>query len=157
MSTEDWYLFGHLLGVFFLLAATGLTTGAAIAAGRATAANTVVTLLDLQLRSERFVTSVGVILTVVFGSLLVNEAGYSFGDAWISTAYTLIILGLALDHGFYLRKVKAARELAVSLGNGPVTVELRDRVNDDRARLAGIALVLLWVVFLWLMIAKPGA
>lgn len=157
MSTEDWYLFGHLLGAFFLLAATGLTTGAAIAAGRATAANTVVTLLDLQLRSERFVTSVGVILTVVFGSLLVNEAGYSFGDAWISTAYTLIILGLALDHGFYLRKVKAARELAVSLGNGPVTVELRDRVNDDRARLAGIALVLLWVVFLWLMIAKPGA
>lgn len=157
MSTEDWYLFGHLLGVLFLLAATGLTTGAAIAAGRATAANTVVTLLDLQLRSERFVTSVGVILTVVFGSLLVNEAGYSFGDAWISTAYTLIILGLALDHGFYLRKVKAARELAVSLGNGPVTVELRDRVNDDRARLAGIALVLLWVVFLWLMIAKPGA
>lgn len=157
MSTEDWYLFGHLLGAFFLLAATGLTTGAAIAAGRATAANTVVTLLDLQLRSERFVTSVGAILTVVFGSLLVNEAGYSFGDAWISTAYTLIILGLALDHGFYLRKVKAARELAVSLGNGPVTVELRDRVNDDRARLAGIALVLLWVVFLWLMIAKPGA
>ncbi|WP_322819824.1 DUF2269 family protein [Tepidiforma sp.] len=157
MSTQDWYLFGHLLGVFFLLAATGLTTGAAIAAGRATAANTVVTLLDLQLRSERFVTSIGAILTIVFGSLLVDEAGHSFGDAWISTAYTLIILGLALDHGFYLRKVKAARELAVSLGNGPVTVELRDRVNDDRARLAGIALVLLWVVFLWLMIAKPGA
>lgn len=157
MSTQDWYLFGHLLGVFFLLAATGLTTGAAIAAGRVTAANTVVTLLDLQLRSERIITSIGALLAIVFGSLLVNEAGYSFGDAWISTAYTLIILALALDHGFYLRKVKAAREVAVSLGNGPVTAELRDRLNDNGARLAGIVLVLIWVVFLWLMIAKPGA
>ncbi len=81
MSTQEWYLFGHLVGVFFLLAATGLTTGAAIAAGRVTAANTVVTLLDLQLRSERIVTSIGAILVFVFGSLLVNEAGYSFGDA----------------------------------------------------------------------------
>ncbi|WBL34857.1 DUF2269 family protein [Tepidiforma flava] len=157
MSTQEWYLFGHLLGVFFLLAATGLTTGAAIAAGRATAANTVVTLLDLQLRSERIVTSIGAILAIVFGSLLVNEAGYSFGDAWISTAYTLIILALALDHGFYLRKVKAARDVAVTLGNGPVTAELRDKLNDGGARLAGIALTLLWLVFLWLMIAKPGA
>ncbi|GIW18777.1 DUF2269 family protein [Tepidiforma sp.] len=157
MSTQEWYLFGHLLGVFFLLAATGLTTGAAIAAGRATAANTVVTLLDLQLRSERIVTSIGAILAIVFGSLLVNEAGYSFGDAWISTAYTLIILALALDHGFYLRKVKAAREVAVTLGNGPVTAELRDKLNDGGARLAGIVLTLLWLVFLWLMIAKPGA
>jgi len=157
VSTQDWYLFGHLLGVFFLLAATGLTTGAAIAAGRVTAANTVVTLLDLQLRSERIITSIGALLSIVFGSLLVNEAGYSFGDAWISTAYTLIILALALDHGFYLRKVKAAREVAVSLGNGPVTAELRDRLNDNGARLAGIVLVLIWVVFLWLMIAKPGA
>jgi uncharacterized membrane protein len=157
VSTQEWYLFGHLLGVFFLLAATGLTTGAAIAAGRATAANTVVTLLDLQLRSERIVTSIGAILAIVFGSLLVNEAGYSFGDAWISTAYTLIILALALDHGFYLRKVKAAREVAVTLGNGPVTAELRDKLNDGGARLAGIVLTLLWLVFLWLMIAKPGA
>lgn len=157
MSTQEWYLFGHLVGVFFLLAATGLTTGAAVAAGRVTAANTVVTLLDLQLRSERIVTSIGAVLVFVFGSLLVNEAGYSFGDAWISTAYTLLILALAVDHGFYLRKVKAARELAVTLGNGPVTAELRDRLNDNGARLAGIALTLLWLVFLWLMIAKPGA
>lgn len=157
MSTQEWYLFGHLVGVFFLLAATGLTTGAAVAAGRVTAANTVVTLLDLQLRSERIVTSIGAVLVFVFGSLLVNEAGYSFGDAWISTAYTLLILALAVDHGFYLRKVKAARELAVTLGNGSVTAELRDRLNDNGARLAGIALTLLWLVFLWLMIAKPGA
>ncbi len=157
MSTQEWYLFGHLVGVFFLLAATGLTTGAAVAAGRVTAANTVVTLLDLQLRSERIVTSIGAILVFVFGSLLVNEAGYSFGDAWISTAYTLLILALAVDHGFYLRKVRAARELAVTLGNGPVTAELRDRLNDNGARLAGIVLTLLWLVFLWLMIAKPGA
>ncbi|WP_322795623.1 DUF2269 family protein [Tepidiforma sp.] len=157
MNTQEWYLFGHLVGVFFLLAATGLTTGAAVAASRATAANTVVTLLDLQLRSERFVTSLGAILAIVFGSLLVNEAGYSFGDAWISTAYTLIIVALAIDHGFYLRKVKAARDVAVALGNGPVTAELKSKLNDRGAQLAGIVLTLLWLVFLWLMIAKPGA
>lgn len=157
MSTFEWYLFFHLIGVFFLVAATGLTTGAAIAAGRATAASTVVTLLNLQLRSERIVTSIGAVLVFVFGTLLVIEAGHSFAAPWISTAYTLFFIALAIDHGFYLRKVKAARDIAVGLGDGPVTLELRDRLDDYGVRLAGIALILLWVVILWIMIVRPGA
>jgi hypothetical protein len=157
VSTYEWYLFLHLIGVFFLLAATGLTTGAAVAATRATAASTVVTLLNLQLRSERIVTSIGAVLVFLFGTLLVVEAGHSFAEPWISTAYTLFFIALAVDHGFYLRKVKAARDIAAGLGDGPVTLELRDRLDDYGVRLAGIGLILLWVVILWIMIVRPGA
>jgi hypothetical protein len=80
MSTSEWYLFGHLLGVFLMLAAAGLTTGTAIAVARATSAKVVVTLLDLMRASELYVTSAGVVLVLVFGMLLIDKRDFSFGD-----------------------------------------------------------------------------
>lgn len=158
MTTYEWYLFGHLLGVFLLLAAAGLSTVTGVAVGRTTSAAVVVALLDLQRFTERVITSAGVILVVLFGSLLVGEADYSFGDAWISAAFTLLIVVLAIDHGFLLRKNKQARAIASDLGpNGTVTDELKARLNDPLTIAAGVLLDVSFVVFLWLMIAKPGA
>lgn len=156
MNTEDWYLFGHLAGVFLLLAAAGLTTGTAIAAGRVKAANTVVTLLDIQRRSELYVTSAGAALAVVFGTLLVDEGGFEFGDPWISSAYTLLIVVLAVDHGYFMRKNRQIRASAAALGNGEVTAEVSRQLSDPVMTIAGVLLDVSFIVFLWLMIAKPG-
>jgi len=158
MSTYEWYLFGHLLGVFFLLAAAGASTAAGIVAGRTNSAAVVVTLLDLQRRSELYITSLGAILVIVFGSLLVDEADFEFGDAWISAAYTLIIISLAIDHGFLMPRVRRARQAAAALGpNAQVTDEVRSMLNNPVMVGAGVLLDLLLIVFLWLMVAKPGA
>src|SRR5690606_35131533 len=142
MSTYEWYLFGHLLGVFFLLAAAGVSTAAGITAGRTRSAAVVVTLLDLQRRAELDVTSLGALLAIVFGSLLVDEAaGYEFGDAWISAAYTLIIVALAIDHGILMRRNRRAREAAAALGpNAEVNDEVRSILNDPVTVGAGVLL-----------------
>jgi len=158
MTTYEWYLFGHLAGVFLLLAAAGISTGAGIALGRAKSPGVVVTLLDLQRISELVVTSAGVILVVLFGSLLVDEAGYSFGDGWISAAFTLLIVVLALDHGVLMRKNRQARAIAANHGpNDPISDELQARLNDPLTIAVGLVLGLSFLVFLWLMIARPGA
>lgn len=158
MSAYEWYLFGHLLGVFFLLAAAGVSTAAGITAGRTRSAAVVVTLLDLQRRAELYVPSLGALLAIVFGSLLVDEAGYEFGDAWISAAYTLIIVALAIDHGILMRRNRRAREAAAALGpNAEVNDEVRSILNDPVTVGAGVLLDITFLVFLWLMVAKPGA
>jgi uncharacterized membrane protein len=157
MSTYDWYLFGHLAGVFLLLAAAGLTTGTAIALPRQKRASTVVTLLEIMRWSEMAVTSAGAVLVVLFGSLLIDEAGYEFGDAWISTAYVLVVVALAVDHGFLMPRARRSREVAAALGDAPVSDELRRMLNDPLTTAAGVGLDILFVVFLWLMIDKPGA
>jgi uncharacterized membrane protein len=157
MSTYEWLLFGHLTGVFLLLAAAGLTTGTAIAVGRQSSAKTVTTLLDLMRWSEYAGTSAGAILVVVFGSLLVNEVGYSYGDAWISAAYALLVAALAVDHGFLMRRNRKSQEVAATLGDQPVSPKLRKMLNDPVTTAVGVGLDLVFFVFLWLMIAKPGA
>jgi len=156
METAEWYLFFHLAGVFLLLAAAGLTTGTAVAAGRTRSAGTVVTLLDIQRASELYVTSAGAILTIIFGSLLVDKAGYGFGEAWISTAYTLFIVILAVDHGYFLRQNRKIRVAAAEAGDGAVTAEVRGMLANPVLTAAGVLMDLGFVVFLWLMIAKPG-
>ncbi|NJD64883.1 MAG: DUF2269 family protein [Chloroflexi bacterium] len=156
MNTEDWYLFGHLAGVFLLLGAGGLTTGTAIAAGRAKAANTVVTLLDLQRRSELYVSSAGAALAVVFGTLLVDKGGFEYGDPWISAAYALLIVVLAVDHGYFMRRNRQIRASAAALGNGEVTADISRQLSDPVLMVVGVLLDVSFIVFLWLMIAKPG-
>jgi uncharacterized membrane protein len=157
MSTEEFYLYGHLLGVFLLLGAAGLSTGAGIAVGRVNSARTVVTLCTMIRYSELFGTSAGAILAIVFGSLLVDEAGFSFGDAWISAAYALFVVVLVIDHGFLLPRNKKARDMAAALGEGPVSVDLVQHLTNPMTTAAGVLLDISFLVFLWLMIAKPGA
>jgi uncharacterized membrane protein len=157
MSTLEFYLYGHLLGVFLLLGAAGLSTGAGIALARTTSARTVVTLTNMIRYSELIGTSVGSVLVIVFGILLVNKHDYSMGDPWISAAFALLIVVLAIDHGYLLRQNRRAHGLAVALGNGDVSSELRTHLNNPVITAAGALLDISFLVFLYLMIAKPGA
>lgn len=157
MSTYEVYLFGHLLGVFLLLGAAGLSTGAGIALARVTSAKTVVTLTSMIRLSELIGTSAGTILAVLFGLLLVDETVYSLSDPWISAALTLVVVVLAIDHGFLMPRNKKARNMAEALGDGPVSQELSTHLNDPKTTAAGALLDVSLIVFLWLMIAKPGA
>ena len=157
MNTYEVYLFGHLLGVFLLLAAAGLSTGTGIAVARVNKAPVAVMLLKLMRASEFFVTTTGSVLVVIFGVLLINEADYSYGDPWISAAFTLLIVVLAIDHGFLMPRAKKALRMAEALGDGTVSQELSTHLNNPLTVAAGILLDVSFIVFLWLMIAKPGA
>lgn len=158
MSTYEWYLFGHLFGVFLLVGAAGFSTAAGIAAGRTESPGVVVTLLGMQIWTERIVTSVGAIIVVLFGVLLVGEGDFSMGDPWISAAFALLIVVLGIDHGVLVRQARKARDMAAAIPAGqPVTADLKAKLNDPVTVAAGAILDLSFLVFLYLMIGKPGA
>lgn len=140
-----------------MLAAAGISTASGIMVARVTAANVALTLLKLMRFSEYVVTSAGTVLVVVFGVLLVGEADHSMSDAWISAAFTLLIIVLAIDHGFLMPRAKKAARMAEALGDGPVSKELSDYLNNPLTIAAGALLDVSFLVFLWLMIVRPGA
>lgn len=157
MSLAEVYLYGHLLGVFLLLGAAGLSTGAGIALARATSARTVVTLTDMIRYSELIGTSLGTVFVLIFGFALVSKLNFSMGDPWISAAFALLIVVLAVDHGYLLRQNKKAHDMAEALGDRPVSDALRTQLNNPVTTAAGALLDLSFLIFLWLMIARPGA
>ncbi len=157
MSTYELYLFFHIAGAFLLLAATGATTGAGFALGRATRAATATTLLRMMRMSERVVRSVGVVLVLVFGGLLVGETGHSWGEPWISAALTITVVALGLDHGYLMRQLRGSLAIAERLGDAPVSPELEARLKNPVPAIVGTALDLSFFLILWLMIARPGA
>jgi uncharacterized membrane protein len=157
MNTYEWYLFFHIAGAFLLLAATGATTGAGIALGQTRRANTALTLLNMMRISEYALRSAGALLVLIFGALLIEEVDYSWGDPWISAAVTILIVALAVDHGFLMRRVNESRRIAAEIGDAPVSDELAARQKDPVTAIVGVVLDLSFFVILWLMIAKPGA
>lgn len=157
MSTYEWLLIGHLVGVFILVMSGGIGGGTGFAVTRATSAAGVVELLRLQRISDLYFFSIGGVLAIVFGSLLVDEAGFSYGDVWVSAAYTILIVMFAVVHAVMAPRAKRAREYAESLGAGPVDETLKAKLNDPVMNIGGLALTVGLVVMLWLMVAKPGA
>jgi len=159
MSKEHIYLFGHLVGVFLLVGAAGFSTVAGILTSRTQNLKLSVLLLDLQRQTEVIVTSLGALIAIVFGSLLVKPSGNEMADAWVSAAFTLIIVVLALDHGVLMRANRKARALASDLlakgtneSGEPAAI-----MGAPLIKTVGILLDLSFLVFLWLMIYRPGS
>lgn len=159
MSKEHLYLFGHLLGVFILVGAAGVSTAAGVMASRTPNLRLQVFLLDLQRKTELVVTSIGAAITVVFGMLLVSPSGNEMSDAWISTAFLLVIVALGLDHGVLLRANRKARAAAAGLlAKGTQESDAAGAIlRAPLPMAAGILLDLSFVAFLWLMIYRPGS
>lgn len=157
MSTYEWLLIGHLLGVFIILMAAGVGGGTQMAVGRAKSANGVVALLELQRTSDMILFSIGGVIAVVFGSLLVDEAGFEFADAWVSAAYVIVFAMFGVIHGLMAPRARRALEYARELGNGPVDEELTRRLSDPMLNVGGGILTLGLLVLLFLMVVKPGA
>lgn len=90
---------------------------------------------------------------VVFGFLLVDELGYSMGDAWISIGLGVFLFSFVLGAGFLGPESGRIARLAAERGAEDSEVQRRiGRVTT----LSRIELVLLVLVILD-MVVKPGA
>ncbi|MBM3139984.1 MAG: DUF2269 family protein [Chloroflexi bacterium] len=157
MTTYEVLLFLHILGVFFLVGAAGVSNAVGFMLPRVSAARTALALLDLQHRVEWFVTLPAAVAIAVFGTLLVGEAGYGYGDAWIGGAYALIVFMLALDHGLLMPANRRMRRRVVALAEGPDVAELRAATTSAPANVAGALLDFSLLAVLFLMVVKPGS
>jgi uncharacterized membrane protein len=159
VSTYELLLILHLLGVFGLIGAAGVSTAVGVKSGRTNDPRMIAMLLDLQHRTEWYVTLPAGALTVIAGTLLIDEAGYSFGDAWIQAAYTLFVLALGLDFLGLVRRNRKVRHQAQNLIDAGAfeSVALRKAAGAPIGVAMGVVLDLAFVAFLYLMVVKPGA
>lgn len=158
MDTYEFYIFMHIAGAFMLLGAAGLSTGTGIALGRVDRASTAKLLLTMMRRGELFVTTPGAVVVLVFGLLLIGETPYGFGDdPWLDTSVVLWVVAMAIGHGFLLPQNKKAIRMSEALGDQPVDAALKAQLTKPLIIGAGLFLNFLFLVFLYLMVAKPGS
>jgi len=155
VSLEEFLLIIHIFGAFLMVAGAAVTTTAAMMAGRAKTPAEIVTWLDLQRVSELFISTPGAVIALLFGSWLVSEAGFEFSQPWLSAAYTVWLVAMALDHGVYLRAIRKIRANA-SAASATVAA-LKADLAAPLVRVTGLVLDASLLVFLVLMVTRPGS
>ncbi len=97
------------------------------------------------------------------GLVVMSDGAWTFGQAWISAALGLYIVGIAVSHAVLIPSEKRMNVLAAELvattpssagGPPPQVVEMEGL--EKKMAAAGTFLNVLVVVFLALMVFKPG-
>ena len=115
----------------------------------------------LQLAINRRFATPALVIVLITGLYQVEEAGYSFGDAWVSASFLIVIVIGGLLGGYFVptdRRLLAMVQGEVdAAGTGPVTLsedyQRQARIEGMVGALTGILLVLA----IFLMVVKPGA
>ena len=102
----------------------------------------------------------GSLLTIIFGALLIvaSNGGYSFGAGWVSAAFLLWFVAVGLSVavlGPAERKLHDLAQREASAGRAE-SAELIALAHDSKFGMVVHALSFLLVVFLYLMVFKPG-
>ncbi len=158
MSQLQILLFLHILGAFMIASGVGL--GEAVVAGirRARSTTAILTLLHAGSRIP-MMTIPGGIFAIVFGSWLVVVTGRSFGEPWLSAAYVAWLLSIGLSVGVIgpaERRLLALAEAELAAGREE-SPALLEAARDNRMAMASHALGVLLLLFLILMVFKPGS
>lgn len=157
ISTVTVYLFFHLLGAFLITGGSTLGEALTAAMRRSTNAHTLLALTNIASRIPMLTIS-GALLTIVFGTLLIPAEGFSHSALWINISYTLWIISAVLSVavlGPAMRKMHTLAERDAAAG-AEASTELRDAVTAPRFGMTVHVLSLLVLIFLALMVFKPG-
>lgn len=115
----------------------------------------------LQLTINRFFATPALVVVLATGLYQTSEAGYGYGEAWISASFLIIIILGGLLGGYFIpsdRRLGAmvAREIE-DAGSGPVALsedyQRQARVQGMVGALTGVLIL----VAIFLMVVKPGA
>ena len=159
MSTYELLLFLHLVAVALLIAGFAVSTATGIGMSRTSDTKLIGTLARVSSTAEYVVTIPGAIGAIVFGTWLVDEAGFDFGEAWIVAAYVMWGIAVTMGAGVLGPHGRGvARRAAVLVADGVhESEELRAEAGKPAIAALGMLEVAFIVAFLWLMVAKPGA
>ncbi len=157
MSTFEWALLGHLVGVILFfsgIAVAGVAQGAAQAREQPAE---IALLLRLTRRGVALV-GIGTVLVLAFGFWLVDRSSHDFGELWLSLSFALFVVAFVLG-ALGGRRPKRARQLAEELtrqGND-ATPELSRLLHDRLTAGLNVLALLVSVTILVLMIWRPGS
>lgn len=157
MSLYEALLIGHILGVVVMAFGSGTAMLASLSAGSRPDVSAVLTASRLELLGSR-VTAFAAIVVAILGTWLVIERDFDFAAVWISASYTLWFIAMGIGGGVlagHSRKVMTAAREAQQRGeetNEALIAQFRSPV----ANIGGAVLGLMYVAFIYLMVAKPG-
>jgi uncharacterized membrane protein len=152
-------LFLHLVSAFLLVGGAGVSTAAGIVAGKTTSTKLLAALGDLGSKADLYVTVPGAIGAIAFGTWLAHYAGFDFGDTWLTLAYLLFLLALGIGTGVLGRHARRIGRKARALSDDGVeeSDELRVEAASPAMSFLGMVEIAIVILFVWDMVAKPGA
>ncbi len=158
MDLRELLLIGHILGVVAMAFGSGTGMLATMSAGSSPDIPTMIRTARLESLGGR-VTSFSAIVVLIFGSWLVIETeGLEFSQAWISASYTLWFVAMGVGGGImgrHARKIEAQASGEAARGDRPSAALLAEW-NAPITKAGGAFLLLMYPVFIYLMVAKPG-
>ncbi len=158
MSTYELLLFLHLVFVALLVGGEGVATATGIGMSRTSDTKTIEMLARLSSKAEYLALIPGALGTIVFGTWLVDEAGFEFEQGWLTASYVIWAVATAIGVfvlGPHARRV--ARQAAELRLNGvDESEELHAEASKPLIAMLGMLQLVFILVLLWLMTAKPG-
>ncbi len=160
MSKLEILTFLHILGAFLIVAGASIGAATGIAMTRTTSVRAIGLLARISRQAELMAIVPGALIAIVFGTwLVVDLDAYDFNEPWISAAYVLWFVAIGLGTGVLGPLMRRIDERADQLQAEGVETseELRTLASAPRGAITGAALHVIIVVFLYLMVFKPGA
>jgi len=159
MSTYEILLFLHLFAAGLLIAGEGVAVATGIGMSRTSDTKTLGMLAGLSVKAERFALIPGALGAIVFGTWLVGETAYDFGETWLVAAYVLWAIAFVVGAfvlGPHGRRV--TQHAAALVGDGVrESEELHAEATKPAMTMLGMLEAVIIVAFLFVMAVKPGA
>lgn len=160
MDTRELLLIVHIVGALLLAGGALTATALGMYAGASTSTHSIRFASDLQIKADRLMITPGAVIAIVFGVLLVLDSDFiEFSDGWISAAFVLWFIAGGLGSAVLTPHAKRVRDQADKLIADGIaeSVALQTEFASPQAKIIGMALNVLLVLFVYLMVAKPGA
>src|SRR5258708_537205 len=115
MSKLDVFLYFHILSAFLIVAGAAISTATGMMMAKTNSTRGIAMLSGLAHKAEMFVIIPGALGAIIFGTALVKETGYDYGDSWVSASYVLWIIAIVLGAGVLGRIVTGIHHQAGEL------------------------------------------
>jgi uncharacterized membrane protein len=115
----------------------------------------------LQRAINQWLASPALLVILITGVYQVSDADLSFGDAWISAAFAIVIVLGGLNGAYFIptdrRLEKVVSDEIAAAGDGEVTLSDEYQRAARTEGILGAVAGLLVVIAIYLMVVKPGA
>lgn len=158
MELREILLIIHILGVLVVAGAFGAELLVRIGAGRSPDLATVERTASLEHTAGRIAAFSWVVVAAAGIWLVIESPAFEFSQAWLSAAFALWIVAMGIGGGILGRhasRVKSAAQAALARGESS-SAEVQELWSAPIVTYGRIALGVSLVVFIYLMVAKPG-
>lgn len=159
MSKIEVLVFLHILGALMLAGGAGVGMATGIGMSTTESVGAIRLLSSLAHRGELFVAIPGALLTLITGVWLIADYPFfEWDEFWLWGSIVLWVVASGIALGVQMPFVQGLHRQADQLEAEGVThsAELREAAGAPTGKIGGMALTLLNVVFLYLMVFRPG-